>query len=62
MRAVRIAPPPGKAGLPGRRRGSRTEWTVDMPGSRGARRMVAGRGGDFYCTDDQHPSLPRINR
>ncbi len=41
-----------------------TESTVDTPGSddRGARRIVAGQGDDFYCTDDHYSTFARINR
>ena len=40
--------------LPSRRSGYSKEYTVDTPGSddRGARRSVAGAGGERYWTDD----------
>ncbi len=47
-----------------RPRGYYTEYTVDTPGSadRGARRIVAGRDGDFYYTEDHYNSFSRIIR
>ncbi len=48
--------------LPGRPSGYYREYTVVTPGSpdRGARRIVAGRGGEFYYTDDHYDSFRRI--
>jgi ribonuclease T1 len=50
--------------LPSRPRGHYTEYTVDTPSSadRGARRIAAGRGGDFYSTCDHHSLFARIIR
>lgn len=50
--------------LPEQPRGYYTEYTVDTPGSddRGARRIVAGDGGDFYYTGDHYASFRRISR
>ncbi len=38
------------------------EYTVPTPGSssRGARRIIAGQGGDFYYTRDHYDSFSRI--
>jgi ribonuclease T1 len=40
------------------------EYTVVTPGSddRGARRIVAGAGGELYWTDDHYASFVRIRR
>lgn len=40
------------------------EYTVETPGSddRGARRIVAGDGGELYWTDDHYASFARIER
>jgi ribonuclease T1 len=40
------------------------EYTVITPGSsdRGARRIVAGRSGDLYYTDDHYESFKRVIR
>jgi len=48
--------------LPKRERGYYREFTVKTPGARdrGARRIVAGRGGEFYYTDDHYRSFRRI--
>jgi ribonuclease T1 len=48
--------------LPRRERGYYREYTVKTPGARdrGARRLVAGRDGDFYYTDDHYRSFRRI--
>ena len=50
--------------LPSRPRGYYTEYTVTTPGSttRGARRIVAGEGGDFYYTGDHYSHFARITR
>jgi ribonuclease T1 len=48
--------------LPARERGWYREYTVRTPGerSRGARRIVAGRDGTLYYTDDHYQSFRRI--
>jgi ribonuclease T1 len=48
--------------LPAKERGYYREFTVRTPGARnrGARRIVAGRGGEFYYTDDHYRSFKRI--
>jgi ribonuclease T1 len=48
--------------LPARQRGYYREYTVPTPGerSRGARRIVAGQGGDYYYTQDHYRSFWRI--
>jgi len=48
--------------LPQRSRGYYLEYTVRTPGvkSRGVRRIVAGRGGELYYTDDHYRSFRRI--
>ena len=48
--------------LPARERGWYREYTVRTPGerSRGARRIVAGRDGTLYYTDDHYQSFKRI--
>ncbi len=48
--------------LPAMARGYYREYTVKTPGtkSRGARRIVAGRGGEIYYTDDHYRSFRRI--
>lgn len=48
--------------LPQRGRGYYREYTVKTPGAkdRGARRIVAGQGGEFYYTDDHYRSFRRI--
>ena len=48
--------------LPAKERGYYREYTVRTPGvkSRGARRIVAGKGGEFYYTDDHYRSFRRI--
>jgi len=48
--------------LPQRDRGYYREYTVRTPGERerGARRIVAGRGGEFYYTADHYRSFKRI--
>ena len=48
--------------LPPQERGYYREYTVPTPGvrHRGARRIVAGRGGELYYTDDHYRSFRRI--
>ena len=48
--------------LPAKARGYYREYTVRTPGAkdRGARRIVAGRGGELYYTDDHYNSFRRI--
>jgi ribonuclease T1 len=48
--------------LPLKERGYYREYTVRTPGAtgRGARRVVAGRGGELYYTDDHYQSFKRI--
>ena len=48
--------------LPSRDKGYYREYTVITPGlrHRGARRIVAGRGGELYYTDDHYRSFRRI--
>ena len=48
--------------LPPRARGWYREYTVRTPGerTRGARRIVAGRDGTLYYTDDHYQSFRRI--
>lgn len=48
--------------LPPRERGWYREYTVTTPGARdrGARRIVAGRDGTLYYTDDHYRSFKRI--
>lgn len=48
--------------LPKRSRGYYQEYTVKTPGSRdrGARRIVAGGGVEFYYTEDHYRSFRRI--
>ncbi len=48
--------------LPAYRRGYYREYTVPTPGARnrGARRIVAGQGGEFYYTHDHYNSFSRI--
>ncbi len=50
--------------LPDEPDGYYREYTVETPGSddRGARRMVAGDGGELYWTDDHYASFARIER
>lgn len=48
--------------LPKRGRGYYREYTVPTPGAgdRGARRIVGGRGGELYYTDDHYRTFRRI--
>lgn len=48
--------------LPGQRRGYYREYTVKTPGerTRGARRIVAGKGGEFFYTPDHYNHFMRI--
>jgi len=48
--------------LPPRERGWYREYTVKTPGARdrGARRIVAGRDGTLYYTEDHYRSFKRI--
>jgi ribonuclease T1 len=48
--------------LPGRERGYYREYTVKRPGARdrGARRIIVGRGGEYYYTDDHYRSFKLI--
>lgn len=48
--------------LPRRDRGYYREYTVPTPGAkdRAARRIIAGRGGEYYYTDDHYRSIRRI--
>lgn len=50
--------------LPIRADGYYREYTVITPGSsdRGARRIIAGRGGELYYTDDHYESFRRVVR
>jgi ribonuclease T1 len=48
--------------LPRRERGYYRDYTVKTPGARdrGARRIVAGRDGELYYTDDHYRTFKRI--
>ena len=48
--------------LPLRASGYYREYTVKTPGARdrGARRIIAGNGGEFYYTEDHYRSFMRI--
>ena len=50
--------------LPAQPEGYYREYTVRTPGSRdrGARRIVAGRSGELYYTDDHYESFKRVVR
>lgn len=50
--------------LPDQPTGYYAEYTVETPGSddRGARRIVAGDGGELYWTDDHYRSFSQIAR
>src|SRR5258708_33868876 len=51
-----------EAHLPKRSRGYYREYTVPTPAARdrGARRIVAGRGGELYYTEDHYRTFKRI--
>jgi len=51
-----------EARLPKKARGYYREYTVKTPGAqdRGARRIVAGRGGEYFYTDDHYRTFRRI--
>jgi ribonuclease T1 len=48
--------------LPRQKRGYYREYTVKTPGerTRGARRIVVGKGGEIYYTDDHYNHFRRI--
>ena len=48
--------------LPKQNRGYYREYTVKTPGerSRGARRIIWGRSGEFYYTDDHYNHFRRV--
>ena len=48
--------------LPRHERGYYREYTVRTPGvaHRGARRIIAGHGGELYFTDDHYRSFKRV--
>jgi ribonuclease T1 len=48
--------------LPKQKRGYYREYTVKTPGerTRGTRRIIAGRGGEFYYTDDHYNHFRRV--
>lgn len=50
--------------LPEHQRGYYQEYTVRTPGSRdrGARRIITGRGGEIYYTDDHYDSFRAVLR
>ncbi|MEU5808333.1 ribonuclease domain-containing protein [Streptomyces sp. NPDC047718] len=50
--------------LPRQERGYYREYTVKTPGERdrGPRRIVTGRGGEFYYTDDHYDSFKAVLR
>jgi ribonuclease T1 len=53
-----------EARLPQRERGYYREYTVKTPGARdrGARRIIAGRKGEYYYTDDHYRTFRRIRQ
>ncbi|MEU8692989.1 ribonuclease domain-containing protein [Streptomyces sp. NPDC048665] len=50
--------------LPGHQRGYYHEYTVKTPGSRdrGARRIITGKAGEIYYTDDHYNSFRAVLR
>jgi ribonuclease T1 len=48
--------------LPSQYRGYYREYTVKTPGerTRGARRIIWGKGGEFYYTDDHYNHFRRV--
>ena len=50
--------------LPQRGRGYYHEYTVPTPGAnnRGARRIISGRDGEYYYSDDHYRSFKRIRQ
>ena len=48
--------------LPVQKRGYYREYTVKTPGerNRGARRIVWGKGGEFYYTEDHYNNFRRV--
>ena len=48
--------------LPPQKRGYYREYTVKTPGerTRGARRIIWGKGGEFYYTDDHYNHFLRV--
>ena len=48
--------------LPRQNRGYYREYTVKTPGerNRGARRIIWGKGGEFYYTDDHYNHFRRV--
>ena len=48
--------------LPKQNRGYYREYTVKTPGERGrgARRIIWGKGGEFYYTQDHHSHFKRV--
>lgn len=48
--------------LPPHPRGYYREYTVPTPGSRdrGARRMITGKAGEFFYTDDHYETFRRV--
>lgn len=50
--------------LPREKSGYYHEYTVTTPGSRdrGARRIITGRGGEFYYTDDHYETFKAVLR
>lgn len=48
--------------LPEKERGYYREYTVPTPGSRdrGARRIIVGRGSEYYYTDDHYQTFHHI--
>jgi len=51
-----------EARLPRQPRGYYREYTVKTPGApdRGPRRIIVGRGGEYYYTDDHYRTFRRI--